>query len=60
MTEIGYHSWAVLEWECCIKGATQAAREGAEFIRSMLIEPPDNLDQGKADIKLNRKILGLD
>jgi sugar phosphate isomerase/epimerase len=63
MTEIGYSSWAVLEWECCIKDAAQGAAEGAPFIKSMLIDTPtkafdDFAGQG-ADAALNKKVLGL-
>jgi sugar phosphate isomerase/epimerase len=63
MTEIGYSSWAVLEWECCIKDGAQGAREGATFIRDMLIDTPtkafDDFAGGKSDQKANREILGL-
>ena len=40
LTQYGYDSWAVLEWECCIKSAEQGAAEGAPFIASHLIESP--------------------
>lgn len=64
LTEIGFRSWAVLEWECCVKDAAQGAREGADFIKSMLIETPrkafDDFAGAKADVKTNRKILGLE
>lgn len=64
LTEAGYRSWAVLEWECCIKDAAQGAREGAEFIKSMLIDTPqrafDDFAGGEADTALNKKILGLE
>lgn len=63
MTEIGYKSWAVLEWECCIKDATQGAAEGADFIKKMLITVPakafDDFAGVKSDVKLNKKILGV-
>ncbi|MBO0780651.1 MAG: sugar phosphate isomerase/epimerase, partial [Ktedonobacteraceae bacterium] len=29
LTQNGFSSWAVLEWECCIKDSVQGAREGA-------------------------------
>ena len=32
LAAIGYDSWAVLEWECCLKNAEDGAREGAQFI----------------------------
>jgi len=64
LTEAGYGSWAVLEWECCVKDAEQGAREGAAFIKSMLIETPkkafDDFAGGKSDETTNRKILGLE
>ena len=64
LTQIGYSSWAVLEWECCIKDSEQGAREGAEFIKSMLIDTPtrafDDFAGGAADEATNRRILGLD
>ena len=63
LTYIGYSSWAVLEWECCIKDAAQGAKEGAAFILSMLIEAPkkpfDDFAGGEADVSSNRKILGI-
>jgi len=60
--EIGFDSWAVLEWECCVKDAAQGAKEGAEFIESMLIDVPtkafDDFAGGEPDEEANRKILG--
>ena len=32
MAQYGYASWAVLEWECCLKDPQQGAEEGASFI----------------------------
>ena len=64
LVEVGYCSWAVLEWECCIKDAVQGAREGATFIKSLLMETPekafDDFAAGESNLELNRKILGLD
>ncbi len=64
LTEIGYDSWAVLEWECCIKEAEQGACEGAEFIKSMLIEPSrrafDDFAKNEANQESNKRILGLE
>ncbi|HSK08689.1 MAG TPA: sugar phosphate isomerase/epimerase family protein [Vicinamibacterales bacterium] len=63
LTQYGYASWAVLEWECCIKDSAQGAAEGARFIKSMLIDTPqrafDDFAGGQADDEGNRKILGL-
>jgi len=54
LMEAGYDSWAVLEWECCIKDSAQG---------SMLIEPAgrafDDFAGGSEDKKTIRKILGL-
>ncbi len=64
LTQNGYSSWAVLEWECCIKDAEQGAREGAPFIKSMLIDTPtrafDDFAGGAQDEETNRRILGID
>ncbi len=63
LTQIGYASWAVLEWECCLKDAEQGAREGAPFIQSMLIDVPtrafDDFAGGGSDEATNRRILGI-
>jgi len=63
LTQYGYNSWAVLEWECCIKDAEQGAREGAQFIAKMLIETPkkafDDFAGAAPDMRANRKILGI-
>ncbi|MBN1782703.1 sugar phosphate isomerase/epimerase [bacterium] len=64
LTEAGYTGWAVLEWECCVKGPEQGAAEGAPFIESQLIEATevafDDFAGGESDRTMNRKILGLD
>jgi sugar phosphate isomerase/epimerase len=64
LTEIGFDSWAVLEWECCIKDAAQGAKEGAEFIKSMLIDTAqkafDDFAKTEANPETNKKILGLE
>ena len=58
-----YDSWAVLEWECCIKDSVQGAIEGAPFIASHIIKTTeksfDDFVAGSADkAKINR-ILGI-
>ena len=35
LAQYGYSSWAVLEWECCLKHPEDGAREGADFIRAI-------------------------
>jgi sugar phosphate isomerase/epimerase len=63
LTQYGYSSWAVLEWECCIKDGAQGAAEGAQFIKNMLIDTPqkafDDFAGGRADDEANKRILGL-
>jgi sugar phosphate isomerase/epimerase len=63
LTQYGYDSWAVLEWECCIKSAEQGAAEGAPFIESHLIEPPksafDDFAGGDRDDAAISAMLGL-
>ncbi len=63
LSQHGYDSWAVLEWECCLKNPEDGAREGAEFIDSHIIRVTDKafddfaggaVDQGKVD-----RMLGL-
>jgi sugar phosphate isomerase/epimerase len=64
LTEYDYDSWAVLEWECCLKNAEDGAAEGAPFIASHMIEKPDRAFDDFAgsgtDVSMNRGILGLD
>ncbi len=63
MTAIGYHSWAVLEWECCYKDSVQGAAEGAPFIAKHLIEVPtkafDDFAGSGSDTERNRRVLGI-
>jgi len=64
LTQAGYSSWAVMEWECCLKSAEQGAREGVPFIRSLLIETADKVFDDFAgtnvDSAMLRRIMGLD
>ena len=63
LTQYGYNSWAVLEWECCVKSAEQGAAEGAPFISSHLIETPkaafDDFAGGQRDANTIAAMLGL-
>jgi sugar phosphate isomerase/epimerase len=63
LAQYGYDSWAVLEWECCIKSSHQGAAEGAPFIQKHLIEVTerafDDFASAGTDETLNKKILGL-
>lgn len=58
-----YNSWAVLEWECCLKHPEDGAREGAPFIENHIIRVTekafDDFAGGSVDKKLIRKMLGL-
>ncbi|MGH6901289.1 MAG: sugar phosphate isomerase/epimerase family protein [Geminicoccaceae bacterium] len=58
-----YASWAVLEWECCLKHPEDGAREGAEIIAAHIIRVTeasfeDFIAQG-ADEAANRRMLGI-
>ncbi len=63
LSQYDYDSWAVLEWECCIKSPEQGAAEGAPFIAEHIIEVTekafDDFAGGEADEASNRKLLGL-
>lgn len=63
LTQYGYDSWAVLEWECCIKSPEQGAAEGAPFIESHLIEVTDkafdDFAGGERDDAAIKRMLGL-
>ncbi|WP_370231644.1 sugar phosphate isomerase/epimerase family protein [Cognatishimia sp.] len=59
----GYDSWAVLEWECCLKSPQQGAAEGAPFIRDHIIEVTDkafdDFAGGEVDKAQIQSMLGL-
>jgi sugar phosphate isomerase/epimerase len=63
LAQYDYGSWAVLEWECCLKNAEDGAREGAEFISQHIIRVTerafDDFAAGGTDEAANRKMLGL-
>jgi sugar phosphate isomerase/epimerase len=63
MAQHGYDSWAVLEWECCLKHPEDGAREGSEFIRNHIIRVTeksfDDFVAAGADQKKIRRMLGL-
>ncbi len=60
----GYDSWAVLEWECCLKHPEDGAREGAPFIESHIIRVTekafDDFAGGADDAARVRRMLGLE
>ncbi len=63
MAQYGYSSWAVLEWECCLKHPEDGAREGAEFIKQHMIRVTekafDDFAGGAVDKKQIKRALGL-
>ena len=63
LTQYGYGSWAVLEWECALKHPEDGAREGAEFIKRHIIRVTekafDDFAGSGADDAANRRMLGL-
>lgn len=63
LTQYGYDSWAVLEWECCLKHPEDGAAEGAPFIGSHIIRVTekafDDFAGGKTDKKMLRQMMGI-
>ena len=63
MAQYGYDSWAVLEWECCLKHPEDGAREGAEFIAAHIIRVTekafDDFAGAAPDEARNRRMLGI-
>ena len=58
-----YDSWAVLEWECCLKHPEDGAAEGAPFIQHHIIRVTerafDDFAGGGTDKALLRKMMGI-
>jgi len=63
LAQYGYSSWAVLEWECCLKHPEDGAREGAEFIKHHIIRVTDkafdDFARSAIDEKQINRALGL-
>jgi len=63
LAQYGYDSWAVLEWECCLKDAATGAAEGAPFIADHIINVTQKAFDDFADSGLSRDdtraLLGL-
>lgn len=63
LAQYGYDSWAVLEWECCLKSPEQGAAEGAPFIRDHIIQVTDkafdDFAGGETDRAALRKMMGI-
>jgi sugar phosphate isomerase/epimerase len=58
-----YDSWAVLEWECCLKDSQQGAAEGAPFIADHIIKVTeksfDDFTARAVDEDQVKRMLGL-
>ena len=63
LAQYDYDSWAVLEWECCLKHPEDGAAEGAPFIAGHIIRVTekafDDFAGGKSDRKLLRQMMGI-
>jgi sugar phosphate isomerase/epimerase len=63
LTQYGYDSWAVLEWECCLKHPEDGAAEGAPFIQHHIIRVTekafDDFAGGATDKKALRAMMGI-
>lgn len=63
LSKYNYDSWAVLEWECCLKHPEQGAAEGAPFISDHIIEVTekafDDFAGGETDEAQIKSMLGL-
>jgi len=63
LAQYDYASWAVLEWECCLKHPEDGAREGAPFIEAHIIRVTekafDDFASGGADQEKVDRMLGL-
>jgi sugar phosphate isomerase/epimerase len=63
LAQYDYASWAVLEWECCLKHPEQGASEGAPFIEGHIIRVTekafDDFAAAGTDQAANKRMLGL-
>ena len=63
LAQYNYDSWAVLEWECCLKHPEQGAAEGAPFIDSHIIRVTektfDDYVAGQTDEAQIKRLLGI-
>ncbi|AXS39826.1 sugar phosphate isomerase/epimerase [Breoghania sp. L-A4] len=63
LAQYDYDSWAVLEWECCLKHPEDGAAEGAPFIQDHIIRVTehafDDFAGAGTDEAANRRMLGL-
>ncbi|QKV19156.1 sugar phosphate isomerase/epimerase family protein [Oricola thermophila] len=63
LAQYDYDSWAVLEWECCLKHPEDGAAEGAPFIKNHIIRVTetafDDFAGGDTDRDTIRKMMGI-
>ena len=64
LAQYDYASWAVLEWECCLKHPEDGAAEGAPFIRNHIIRVTekafDDFAGASTDRAALRKMMGIE
>lgn len=64
LAQYDYSSWAVLEWECCLKHPEDGAAEGAPFIRNHIIRVTekafDDFAGASTDRAALRKMMGIE
>ena len=64
LAQYNYDSWAVLEWECCLKHPEDGAAEGAPFIQLHIIRVTerafDDFAGAKPDRAALRKVMGIE
>lgn len=64
LAQYDYDSWAVLEWECCLKHPEDGAAEGAPFIANHIIRVTekafDDFAGGTTDKAALRKMMGIE
>jgi len=64
LAQYDYASWAVLEWECCLKHPEDGAAEGAPFIRNHIVRVTekafDDFAGAGTDRAALRKMMGIE
>jgi sugar phosphate isomerase/epimerase len=64
LAQYDYDSWAVLEWECCLKHPEDGAAEGVPFIENHIIRVTekafDDFAAGNTDRAALRQMMGID
>ncbi|PSM17977.1 sugar phosphate isomerase/epimerase [Nitratireductor sp. StC3] len=64
LAQYDYASWAVLEWECCLKHPEDGAAEGAPFIEQHIIRVTerafDDFAGGEVDKAALKKMMGIE